>query len=341
MTAQRTARAPSSRALVAWCRARGDPDGLLEQGGPAELRPVPRDRAALRPGLHRRRRAHPGLPARPRPRPDRPAAVRRAAPDPQSGTPLARRPRSSPSPGPGSPRSTRSGASRWTTCSDRPSSAGCTSGHGCTTDDKRYRFPRSYRKYVVGSLPYERMLGGVHLLQGLPQRQLGDRQQDDVLAPAVRALRRADRGGLRARGQHRAVLRRHYRGGRERRGDRASPRRTPEQRRVPRPPRAPGAPPGLRRAPLLPPRRRRAAQRRAWLDAPRPTTRCQRRSSPTKRPEQLDHVLATIGKQIAPRDRAGAGHPRLRAGATSQRARSTGSTSSWSRPPPTSPSAPA
>ena len=201
--------------------------------------------------------------------------------------------------------------------------------------DKRYRFPRSYRKHVVGSLPYERMLAAytsykVFLNVNSVTRsktmcsrrlfELSAAQTAVVSAPAasiepffgatIEVVENAEETGRaldvllgNAEYRDRLALQAH--------------RRVFDEH--------------------LYAHRVDTVLRSVGLAAGGSTTPVVSVVVPTKRPEQLAHVLATIGRHRTARSSwswsptASPSRPR----------RSTGSTSSWCRPTRTSPSAPA
>ena len=150
---------PELTALVAWCRAEGIPTVFWNKEDPpnydrfletARLFDQVFTVDAERIPDYQRDLGHDR---------DRPAAVRRPAPHPQPGTRAARKParrrlrrhlvrREAP----------RAARRRWPTCSTRRASAACTSGRGCSAATSATGSRGPTGRHVVGSLPYERML---------------------------------------------------------------------------------------------------------------------------------------------------------------------------------------
>ena len=132
--------------------------------------------------------------------------------------------------------------------------AGCSAATAATGS----RAP--YRRHVVGSLPYERMLAAYKAYKVFLNVNSVTDSADDVRAPALRAVGRATAVVSAPAATIEPIFGDTVTVVDERRGDRAAALDlllTDDD--VPRPARAPGAPPGLRRAPLQPPGRHGAA----------------------------------------------------------------------------------
>ncbi len=199
----------------------GHPDGLLEQGGPAELRPLHRDGQAVRPGVHRGRRLHPALRRGGRPRPGRAAAVRRAAADSQprrgAGRPQARGGVRRDLPREEVPRARRTDAD-----DPRPRTRVRPAHLQPHLRRPGLRVPGRVHRLHRRLAAVRADAGGVQGVQDLLERQLGDRVADDVRPPRVRAVRLRHPGGVRSL---------------TRAGERLRRPRTPARPRRSRPPR--------------------------------------------------------------------------------------------------------
>ena len=244
--------------------------------------------------------------------------------------------RTSPSPAPGSPRSTRSGASRWPTCSARPSSAGCTSGRGCsaatsatasrgpTGSTSSARCPtsgcsRAYTSYKVflnvNSVTRSKTMCSRRLFE------LSAAQTAVVSAPAASiepffgaTIEVVENAEETARALDVLLSNAEYR---DRLALQAHRRVFDEH---------------------LYSHRVDAVLRSVGLAGARSDDPGGQRDRPDQAPRAAGPRAGHHRQAVAPRDRAGPGHPRLH---RRHPRRSTGSTSSWSRPTPTSPSAPA